>query len=369
MVTFGPHAIAGHAAGGLVRHAAAGAVLNAAQIDRQEAAVEVVSSGFPGLDALLPAGGIRRGSLYCLATNCLVTDCLVTDCFTADAPMQGRAGSAGAAGLAGSGALTLACAIACRLAAAANVAGKIVAGTIAAGTIVVVDRGTSSSWGGGFHPPAVMPWLAMPWGPQHRDRRAHRGSDEPPPLIIARPSCDDDEIWTIDQALRCPGVAAVVAWPSALRSRSAGAWSVAMRRWQLAARSSGAVALFVRPAAARREPSWAEAHIAVSPGLAVSPGMDGHGGLLERRLRLELVGGSWAARVSSGDSPVNRAVEIVFDLAHGCERASRDMARRDAACRDRPRADMARSAAAAGGGARVSTAAGGCREEKRRVAR
>jgi hypothetical protein len=190
----------------------------------------VVSSGFRPLDALLPAGGVRPGSLIEWLAE-------------------------GDAGPGGGGAASLACAVACRLAAAR---GDEVGEQARPRTIVVVDR---TGW---FHPPAVMPWL----GDERR-------------LVVARPSRDDDEIWTIDQALRCTGVAAVLAWPrnrvgrsTATRgSRLVGSapggalqqWSTAMRRWQLAAASSGAVGLFVRPLVARSEPSWAEARIAVSP--------------------------------------------------------------------------------------------------------
>jgi hypothetical protein len=169
----------------------------------------------------------------------------------------------------------------------------------------VVDRG------GWFYPPSVLPWLG--------DTRR---------LIVARPSHDDDEIWTIDQALRCGGVAAVVAWPRSIMGRTAwgggrpaaikagsmsggsrlvSPWTTAMRRWQLAARSSGAIGLFIRQASAASEPSWAEAKIAVSP----LPG----GTLHERRLRLERVGGAWNGGLTG------RATETVLDLARGCEGA------------------------------------------------
>ena len=140
-------------------------------------------------------------------------------------------------------------------------------------------------------------------------------------LVVARPSRDDDEIWTIDQALRCTGVAAVLAWPrnrvgrsTAMRgSRPEGSlqqWSTAMRRWQLAAASSGAVGLFVRPLAARSEPSWAETRIAVMP-------LSG-GTLTERRLRLTLAGGSWAAVAEHG----RHVADVVLDLARGCAGAT-----------------------------------------------
>ena len=246
---------------------------------------EVVSSGFRPLDGLLSAGGIRRGSLV--------------EWIGADEA---------------SGAATLAFAVACRLAGDV-LAGGVPAGGVdaglsgrrngglsghrngglsghrngglsgrrnggaaasAAGTIIVVDR-----WGR-FHPPAVMPWL------------------EGVQLVVTRPSRDEDEAWAIDQSLRCPGVAAVLAWPKRIHS-------TAMRRWQLAARASSAVGLLVRPDAARREPSWAEARIAVSavPGEQAAA----------RRLRLTLAGGPWSGAAVEEE----RVVEIVLDLVRGCE--------------------------------------------------
>lgn len=249
----------------------------------------VVSTGFRSLDALLPAGGVRPGSLV---------EWLVEG--------DGGPGAGGAA--------SLAFAVACRLA-AAN--GGEASEQVRPQTIVVVDR---TGW---FHPPAVLPWLA--------DERR---------LVVARPSRDDDEIWTIDQALRCTGVAAVVAWP---RARAGGGrtgsrmgsvsqqWSTAMRRWQLAAAGSGAVGLFVRPLATQGEPSWAEARIAVSPRPGVS--CQSGGTLTERRLRLTLAGGSWSAITADGQ----RAADVTIDLTRGCAGVPRPAAavigRSGAVCR------------------------------------
>jgi protein ImuA len=167
---------------------------------------EAVATGFAPLDRLLPAGGVRRGSLVE---------------WLADAEASGAA--------------ALAAAVACRLAGRAEQAAE------AAATIIVVDRT------GRFHPPAMLSWL----------ERAGAGGRLAPRLVVARPAHEADELWAIDQALRCRGVAAVLAWPRSIHS-------TAMRRWQLAARASLAVGLFVRPLAARREPSWAEARVAVT---------------------------------------------------------------------------------------------------------
>lgn len=213
---------------------------------------DVVPTGFGPLDRLLPAGGVRRGGL-----------------------VEWLSGSEA------SGAATLASAVACRLAEGAGRAGDTAA------TIVVVDRT------GRFHPPAVLGWL----------ERGRANGQPLARLVVARPAHDADEVWAIDQALRCRGVAAVLAWPDRIHS-------TAMRRWQLAARASLAVGMFMRPLTASREPSWAEARIAV----AAQPG----GSLSVRRLRLSLAGGPWASHFQAHE----RAVEIGLDLARGCAAAA-----------------------------------------------
>lgn len=209
---------------------------------------DVVPTGFAPLDRLLPAGGVRRGSLV-------------------EWLCKSEA----------SGAAALACAVACRLAGGGDRAGD------AASTIIIVDRK------GRFHPPAVLSWLGQ----------MKAGGRQPPRLVVTRPAHDADEAWAIDQSLRCRGVAAVLAWPERIHS-------TAMRRWQLAARASLAVGMFMRPLAAGRESSWAEARIAV----AAQAG----GSLAVRRLRLSLVGGPWAGEAQIQE----RSVDIGLDLSRGC---------------------------------------------------
>ena len=105
----------------------------------------------------------------------------------------------------------------------------------ASGVIVVVDRG------GRFYPPAASAWgidLAQ--------------------TIVLRPTSEADELWAIDQAMRTADVAAVLAWPPKLDSFT-------FRRLQLAAESSGAVGLLVRPQRAQSEPTWATTRLMVSP--------------------------------------------------------------------------------------------------------
>jgi hypothetical protein len=234
--------------------------------------LETVATGFPSLDRLLPAGGVRRGSL-----------------------VEWLAG--GDAG----GAISLACAVACRL---ADPRWAEQSRASQASTIVVVDRGQR------FYPPAVIPWLDA-----LSDATGTRSGS--PHLVVARPSRDDDELWTIDQALRCHGVAAVLAWPKRVHA-------TAMRRWQLASRTSGAVGLLVRGLSERGSageptgpsgPTWADAKLAISPVAGGEPAAD----LAVRRLRLSLAGGPWA-----GDEMLEeRSTELLLDLTNGREATRR----------------------------------------------
>jgi protein ImuA len=77
-------------------------------------------------------------------------------------------------------------------------------------------------------------------------------------LILLRPRNTADEMWALDQALRTCGVAAVVWWGGRLEA-------VHFRRLQLGCQRSGALGLFVRPAAMRGEPSWADIRLLVRP--------------------------------------------------------------------------------------------------------
>ena len=236
---------------------------------------ETVATGFSSLDRLLPAGGVRRGSLVeWLAGG---AECLA-------------GGDAG-------GAISLACAVACRL---ADPRWAEQSRASQASTIVVVDRGQR------FYPPAVIPWLDA-----LADSTGNGGGR--PHLVVARPSRDDDELWTIDQALRCPGVAAVLAWPRRVHA-------TAMRRWQLASRASGAVGLLVRGLSERvpaGEPTWADAKLAISP-MAGESGAD----LAVRRLRLSLAGGPWAGN----EMLEERSTELLLDLTNGREATRRHRA-------------------------------------------
>jgi hypothetical protein len=105
----------------------------------------------------------------------------------------------------------------------------------ASGTLVVIDRRRT------FYPLAAM-----------------ASGVDLSRVILVRPANDRDETWAIDQSLRSGGAAAVLAWPEKLDDHL-------FRRLQLAAEAGGSLGLFVRPAAARQEPSWAEVRLLVEP--------------------------------------------------------------------------------------------------------
>ncbi len=78
-----------------------------------------------------------------------------------------------------------------------------------------------------------------------------------------------DLLWSIDQALRCPAVAAVWGPLDLIDER----W---FRRFQLSAETGGCLGLFIQPIQAARQPSWAEVQWIVShmpePGLGCTLG-------------------------------------------------------------------------------------------------
>jgi hypothetical protein len=110
----------------------------------------------------------------------------------------------------------------------------------AGGILVVVDR---EGW---FYPPAAVAW----------------GIDAQR-LIWVRARRTVEELWAVEQSLRCPAVAAV--W-SCLR-RFDDRW---FRRFQLAAEQSGCLGMFVRKDRYRGQPSWAEVGLAVTPATYAS---------------------------------------------------------------------------------------------------
>jgi protein ImuA len=104
-----------------------------------------------------------------------------------------------------------------------------------AGALVVLDRT------GEFYPPAAAGLGIEPQG-----------------LMIVRTANEADHAWALDQALRCPAVGAVVAWPHPEGTRLA---TKTFRRLQLAAEQGGSLGLLIRPEQVRHEPSWADVRL------------------------------------------------------------------------------------------------------------
>ncbi len=104
----------------------------------------------------------------------------------------------------------------------------------AGGVLVVIDRRRR------FYPPAAV----------------HLGIALEQ-LIVVRPTSQADEAWALDQVLRSRGVAA--AWCAIERPDEH-----TLRRWQLAAETSGVIG-FLGATPARSEPSWAELRLGVEP--------------------------------------------------------------------------------------------------------
>ncbi len=77
-------------------------------------------------------------------------------------------------------------------------------------------------------------------------------------MIVVRPANDADQAWALDQALRSRGVAAV--WAAVEQAEDS-----TLRRWQLAAETSGVLGFLLRSKRARREPSWAELRLGIEP--------------------------------------------------------------------------------------------------------
>lgn len=86
-----------------------------------------------------------------------------------------------------------------------------------------------------------------------------------------------ESLWATEQALRCPAVGAVLAWPTGLDDR-------AVRRLQLAAEAGGSCALLYRPMAELVRPSPAALRMRLQPA-GIDEDEDGGG----PGLRLELL--------------------------------------------------------------------------------
>jgi protein ImuA len=210
---------------------------------------EIVSTGSPALDRLLPDGGFCRGtSIEWLAANSEEEKKVSgTEFRNRGKSRQRNSHSVPDTFFCGSGAATLALAIACRA-------------CHEAGALVVVDRPRM------FYPPAAA-GLAIDWKW----------------FVLVRPRNDRDEAWALDQVLRSPGVGSVLCWPQKLTERR-------FRQMQLAAEAGGTLCLLVRPEKARDESSWAEMRLSVAcQGIGVGALAASFTTRLRRRLRVEMI--------------------------------------------------------------------------------
>ncbi|HZZ72224.1 MAG TPA: hypothetical protein VFE24_08215 [Pirellulales bacterium] len=95
-------------------------------------------------------------------------------------------------------------------------------------------------------------------------------------LILVHPATSTDYFWSLNQALRCPGVASVLSWPEKIDPR-------VFRGLQLAAEAGETLGIFLRPPTARGLPTWAETQLLVE----AQPTLRGVG--KNRRLQLEVL--------------------------------------------------------------------------------
>ena len=161
------------------------------------------------------------------------------------------------------------------------------------GALVVLDRRRE------FYPPAAV-----------------RLGIEPENLIVVQAGSQTDEHWALDQALRCRGVAAVLAWPERLDG-----WT--FRRLQLAAEEGGGLGLLIRPLVARAEPSWADVRLLVEP-LPATSGATRQNHIArplgrKRRLRIHLLrcrGGAAGRSIDLEIDDETCSVHLAARLAH-----------------------------------------------------
>jgi len=120
------------------------------------------------------------------------------------------------------------------------------------GAMVVLDEA------GEFYPPAAV-----------------RLGIELDQVIVVRTRNQADHTWALDQSLRCPAVAVVLASPEKLDGHT-------FRRLQLAAEQGGGLGVLMRPLGAWHEPSWAEVRLLIGPLPSAAP-------QAPRRLKIEVL--------------------------------------------------------------------------------
>ena len=135
------------------------------------------------------------------------------------------------------------------------------------GALVVVDRLRT------FYPPAAALFGVTP------------------ETIVVRPRSRKDELWALNQTLRCPGVGAAVCWLEAVDER-------AVRGLQVVAEQSGAVGLLIRPVNVLGRPTWSDVQFRIEAAPSNKR---------QRRLRIEVV------RSRSGQAGASALLELEDD--------------------------------------------------------
>lgn len=194
----------------------------------------VISGGVPALDQLLPDGGYPPGSLveWLAPLAGCGAELLGLLLARSAAGLLARSGAGGIISPA-RGPLTHAGSSSCSPSQRAS-------GTREPGVIVIADPGRD------FYAPAAV-----------------RLGLRPDQLILLQHPREEELYWAIEQALRCPAVAAVYAaadLSSATRQSFLGSnldqrW---LRRFQLAAEQGGGIGIFIRPIRVASRPTWAD---------------------------------------------------------------------------------------------------------------
>ncbi|WP_164100716.1 ImuA family protein [Candidatus Laterigemmans baculatus] len=182
------------------------AKLSRIESGRRDPLAAAISCGSPELDQLLPGGGLTPGTLNEWVGESHGCGAGWLSLLAAREALAGGGSQAGGEPRTG---------------------GK-------RGRLVVIDGSETSRGSGAFYPPAAI--------------AAGIPADQ---IIVVRVAGRSDFVWAADQALRSPAVAVVWGFLETLDDRDA-------RRLQLAAETGRTTAMFVRPQAALREPSWAE---------------------------------------------------------------------------------------------------------------
>ena len=134
-------------------------------------------------------------------------------------------------------------------------------------------------------------------------------------MLVIRSTSEEEELWALDQALRCRGVGAVLAPLTKLDVHD-------FRRLQLAAECGGTLGLLLRPANVRGDPSWADLQLAVRPRASPSGRrlcvevVRCRGGTAGRNIELTITGsGMVQAAGTSHESHETHSLPEVAELA------------------------------------------------------